>query len=173
MIDCRNLKFSPKLSEKRIAKAQQLFGIRAIKYILCFALYLLGANRKALAEAVGISPNTLMSFFDALHKDGLVAFEDRRQSPSLFQASVDSRRTIDSYEGQRPAPANSKQKKITLEEQGQYLIVDFGIQDKTLQIPRNNSLQVKTVLLTMFNSDLLSKTEVSSSLARVYELQIA
>lgn len=151
MIDCRDLTFSSELSKKRIAQAQKIFGTRVIKYILCFALYLLGVSRKAIANATDISPETLKTLLRKLYKEGLSAFEDRRQSSASFL----------------PLPAPVKIHEVTeisLYKQDQSLVVDFGIQDRKLTIPRGNTLQVRTVLLTMLNSQFLSKEKVASFL---------
>lgn len=147
MIDCHDLTFSSKLSEQRIALAEKIFGIRVIKYIICFALYLLGVNRKLISESVDISPGTLRTLLRRLHKDGLSAFEDRRRSASTFLP-----------------PTTPEPPKVKLHQQDQWLMVDLGIYERSLRIPRENSLQVKTILLTMLNSDLLSKKEVASFL---------
>ncbi len=51
LIDCQNLNFSPRLSENRTDQAQQTLGSIVVQRILCFALYLLGLNRRAIGRS--------------------------------------------------------------------------------------------------------------------------
>ena len=147
MIDCHNLNFSSDLSDQRVAQAEKVFGAKVIKFILCFALYLLGIDRKTISETLDISPGSLRTLLRRLLKDGLAGFEDQRRS------------STSSY-----PPAEVKLCEVTPREDTQWIIVDFGIQDRKLKIPRGNTLQVRTVLLTMLNNKFLPKKEVASFL---------
>jgi DNA-binding transcriptional ArsR family regulator len=147
LIDCQNLVFSTRLAENRMNQAQQLFGSRVIQHILCYALYLLGANRKAIGQALGMSPETSKSIIKVINRDGLVALEDRRRQFSSFlpQASPE------------PQP-------FTLREEEDHIVIDFGTSGRILKISREDPLQVKTILLLMLNSGLLTKRQVAEAM---------
>ena len=148
LIDCRSLDFSPQLSERRMDQAQQSFGPGVIQRILCFALFLFGLNRSAIGRALGIPANTTKSIIKAINRDGLRALEDRRMKSSLFQLKQ----------------ASSEPPPITLRGDDKQLVVDFGLRDRAIHLCRQDSLQMKTVLLSMFNSGLLSTRQVSEAL---------
>jgi transposase len=148
LIDCRSLTFSPQLSESRMGQARESFGAGVIQRILCFTLYLLGLNRSAIGRTLGIPPDTAKSIIKAVKRDGLRAFEDRRLKPSTLlskQASTE------------PPP-------ITLRKDDDHLVVDFGIRDRAIKLCRQDPLQMKTVLLSMFNSGLLSTRQVAEAI---------
>jgi Mn-dependent DtxR family transcriptional regulator len=148
LIDCRSLIFSPQLSENRLAQALEAFGLGVLQRILCYALYLLGLNRSAIGRTLGIPPETAKSIIKAVSKEGLVAFEDRRRSSSVFLPQAPA----------QPPP-------ITLrEEEEDHVVVDFGIQDRSITLSREDPLQLKTVLLSMVNSGLLSTRQVSEAI---------
>ena len=147
LIDCRSLSFSPQLSENRLAQALEAFGLGVLQRILCYALYLLGLNRSAIGRTLGIPSETAKSIIKAVSKKGLVAFEDRRRSSSAFLSQVPA----------QPPP-------ITLREEEDHVVVDLGIQDRSITLSRIDPLQLKTVLLSMVNSGLLSTRQVSEAL---------
>jgi transposase len=146
-IDCQSLTFSPQLSENRMHQARESLGVALIQRILCFALYLLGLNRSAIGRALGIPPDTAKSIIKAIKQDGLRALEDRRQKSSTL---------LPKQESAQPPP-------ITLREDDDHLVVDFGIPERALKLFRRDPLQMKTVLLTMFNSGLLSTRQVAEA----------
>ena len=84
MIDCQNLTFSPELANARITKAESLFGRLVLRRILCFALFLLGSNRRAIAQMLRISFESVKTTLRVVNRDGLPAFEDRRRAASTF-----------------------------------------------------------------------------------------
>jgi transposase len=104
-------------------------------------------NRSAVGEALGIMPETTKSIIKALNKDGLAALEDRRRS---FSASVPQAPP-------EPLP-------IALRQEPGYIVVDFGINETQLKLCRQDPLQVKTVLLSMLNSAVLTKRQVAEAL---------
>ncbi len=132
LIDCRSLIFSPQLSENRMAQVLEAFGLGVLQRILCYALYLLGLNRSAIGRTLGIPSETAKSIIKAVSKEGLVAFEDRRRSCSAFLPQAPA----------QPPP-------ITLREEEDHVVVDFGIQDRSITLSREDPLQLKTVLLSM------------------------
>jgi transposase len=147
LIDCQNLVFSTRLAENRMDQAQHLLGSGVIRRILCYALYLLGANRRAVGQALGIPPETAKSIIKAINRNGLVALEDRRRQFSTFlpQASPE------------PQP-------ITLREEEGRIVIDFSTSGRVLKVSREDPLQVKTILLSMLNSGLLTKRQVAETM---------
>ena len=145
LINCQNLSFSPQLSKNRIGQAKTTLGAGVVQRILCFALYLLGANRSAIAQLLSIPMETAKSVIKAVTRDGLGAFEDRRRRVSSFLPKAQ----------RKPAP-------ITLKKEESHIVVDFG--DGYLKLFQEDSLQLKIVLLTMLNNDLLRKRDVAEAL---------
>jgi hypothetical protein len=148
LIDCQSLSFSPQLSESRMGQARESLGAGLIQRILCFALYLLGLNRSVIGRTLGIPPDTAKSIIKAVKRDGLRALEDRRLKSST---------AVFKQESTQPPP-------ITLRKDDDHLVVDFGIRDRSLKLYRRDSLQIKTVLLSMFNSGLLSTRQVADAI---------
>ena len=124
LIDCQSLTFSPQLSESRMGQAQESLGAGLIQRILCFALYLLGLNRSAIGRTLGIPPDTAKSIIKAVKRDGLGAFEDRRRSPPPCCLN-------------RPLPEPPP---ITLREDDDHLVVDFGLRDRAIKLYRRDPL---------------------------------
>jgi len=147
LIDCQNLIFSPRLSENRMDQAQKTLGPVVVQRILCFVLYLLGLNRKAIGQSLDIPSETAKSIIKAVERDGLAALEDRRRRFSTFLPKA------------RPEPPP-----ITLREEEDYIVVDFGMSNRHLKLSRHDPLQMKIVLLSMLNNGLLSKREVAEAI---------
>jgi transposase len=147
-IDCQSLTFSPQLAESRLRQARESLGAALIQRILCFALYLLGLNRSAIGRTLSIPSDTAKSIIKAVKRDGLRALEDRRQKSSTL---------LPKQESTQPPP-------ITLRDDDSHLVVDFGIQERALKLYRRDPLQMKTVLLSMFNSGLLSTRQVAEAM---------
>ena len=144
LIDCQNLAFSRDLHQDRVRRAQQLLGVNVVQRFLCFALYLLGVNRRAIGQALDIPAETAKSIIKAMANDGLCALEDRRRSMSTFLPQSPP----------QPAP-------ITLKGTDERIVVDFGVGGRRLEIPRQNVLQIRAILLSMLNSGLLSNHQVA------------
>jgi transposase len=147
LIDCQKFVFSPRLSENRTNQAQQMLGSIVVQRILCFALYLMGVNRRAIGESLGIPGETAKSIIKAVNRDGLAALEDRRRRSSTFLPKA------------QPEPPP-----ITLREEEDHIVVDLGVSGRYLKLSRQNPVQLKTVLLSMFNNGLLSKREVAEAI---------
>ncbi|MDP2645411.1 MAG: hypothetical protein Q8P24_10760 [Desulfobacterales bacterium] len=145
LINCRNISFSAQLSRNRIGQAKKTLGPGVVQRFLCFALYLLGVNRSAIAQLLSIPLETAKSIIKAVTRDGLGAFEDRRRRVSTFLPEVEA----------EPAP-------ITLKTEEDHIVVDLG--GRYLRLLRQDSLQLKIVLLTMLNNDLLRKRGVAEAL---------
>lgn len=145
-INCQALSFSEKLSRDRVARAVDVFGTNIIKRLLCFALYLLGLNRQDIGKSLDLPTETVKSTIKALIRDGLGALEDRRRQSSAFIP-----------------PVCPKLPPITLKQEEQLVIVDFGAQDRQLKLNQKDPLQLRTVLLSMFNSGLLTNQQVAEA----------
>lgn len=152
IISCRELKFDNHLSQERINRAVQIFGNLVIKRILCFALYLLGATRPSIAKQVRIPTESVKTFIKNIQLNGISAFEDRRCSSSSFLPH-----------SQKISPLKIN---VILDENR--LCVEFGSNQNKLKIPRNNKIQLRTILLTMLNSGLLSKKQT----AKIVDLSV-
>jgi hypothetical protein len=144
LMDCQNLDFSARLASDRIERTEQTLGQGVVQRILCFALYLLGVNRPAIGKSLGLPHETAKSIIKAVNRDGLSALEDRRRSVSAFLPQPQ----------QKPMP-------VTVYSEQEHIVVDFGIEQRRLEIPRQNVLQVRTILLSMMNSNLLTKHQVA------------
>jgi DNA-binding MarR family transcriptional regulator len=147
LINCQSLIFSPQLSENRLAQALEAFGLGVVQRLLCYALYLLGLNRSAIGQTLGMVPERAKSIIKAISKEGLVAFEDRRRSCSTFLP-------------QAPAPPPP----VTLREEEGQIVVDLGIKGRSITLSRKDPLQLKTVLLSMMNSGLVSTQQVAEAI---------
>ena len=145
LINCQDLRLSSHLSENRIEQAKKSLGSGVVQRVLCFALYLLGVNRSAIAQLLTISPETAKSIIRAVNRDGLGAFEDRRRRFSTFLPRV------------QPEPAP-----IKLKEEDDHIVVDLS--GRYLKLSRQDPLQLKIVLLTMLNNGLLLKRGVAEVL---------
>src|SRR5438093_13356048 len=78
-----------------------------------------------------------------MYNDGLCALEDRRRSMSTFLQQSPP----------QPAP-------ITLKGTDERIVVDFGVGGRRLEIPRQNVLRIRAILLPMLNTRLLSNPQV-------------
>jgi transposase len=144
IIDCQNMTSSRFLAQERIQRAQQTMGQRVIQRILCFSLYLLGVNRRIIGQSLDIPTETAKSIIKAIGKNGLSALEDRRCRTSAFLP-----------------PSFPQISPITVYTKKDHIIVDYGIKGRRMEIPRQNVLQVRAILLSMLNSHLLSRRQVS------------
>ena len=148
MLNCLNeLKFSTTHSQNRIKKAYLLLGENLVNKIIGFVFFLLGANRLRIAEKINIPQGTFLSLLTRIDNIGISAFGDRRSKTS--------------FQIQQPKPQPIS---ISLKKDDQNLHVTFNNENNALNIPINNSLQSKVILLTFLNSGLLSLKEVSQAL---------
>ena len=145
MIDCQKALFSSELQKQRLTQAQGVLGEKVVRRIICFALYLLGVDRSSIADLIDFPPGTIRSIVRAILRDGLSALEDRRRSASTFL----------------PPQKRTMKIKVQMEQQG--LSVDFDTLGR-LEIPRENTLQRRVVLLTMLTQGLLGTRDVSEAL---------
>ena len=147
MINCHQLSFSIHYSEKRTAIANKIIGTTTVKRILAFSLYLLGASRKAIAEILNLPYDTLKSFSQRMEKEGVSALIDRRMKYKEIP------------EIKPPKPLKGQ-----VESTSEFLIINLGIENKRLKIPANNTIQIRTVVLTMLENNLIDIHTASQAL---------
>lgn len=150
MLNCHDLQFSSWHSQKRIERASSILGMRILKLIIALALYLLGAQRSAIAKSLEVPDDTLKSFFQRVFSIGVSAFEDRRRkfTPTL-----------------PPSPLKTVQPdKASVIIDNSEVVLDFGSGAQLLRIPIQNKLQIKTILLTFLDNNLLKNTQVAESI---------
>ncbi|MCP4256768.1 MAG: hypothetical protein GY774_04475 [Planctomycetes bacterium] len=141
-----NPQFSLYRSQKRLEKAKHFLGQAVVYKILAFALYLLGANVKALANFLKMPHDTIKSLIDRITKQGLPALADRRRKTSIFA----------------PQPRTTAEKpELTVE--AETLTLHFN-RKWEMQIPLRNKFQCRTVLLSMLAAGLLTKEAVAKAL---------
>lgn len=145
MIDCQKAFFSSSLQQKRLKQARSVLGERVIDRLLCFTLFLLGIQRSTIAELLDAPPGTVRSVVRSVLHDGLPALEDRRSSSSTF------------------LPSRQEPVKISIAKSPEMITVDLGNSGR-IEIPSENMLQQRVILLTMLTGGLLSTREVSETL---------
>lgn len=147
-LDCRELKFNPELSKKRLKKAHLVIKFDILRKVLCFCLYLLGANRNDIGNFLDIPHNTVRSMLRTILRDGVCAFFDRR-----------GRKTDDSEITPTPV-SESKDVVINVNYEDQVIFIN----NAEISIPPGNKLQFKSIVLTLADNKLISKTEAGSLL---------
>lgn len=145
VISCQELKFDATLSKDRLDRAFHIFSEGVVKRILCFALYLLGATRTSIAKQLEMPTESAKTLLKNIHHNGIPAFEDRRYRQSKFL----------------PQPVSEPSFKITAKSDKKHIWIDFGIEQKKLKIPLCNKLQIRTILLTMLYSRLLTTKQIA------------
>ncbi|MCP4550976.1 MAG: hypothetical protein GY834_02805 [Bacteroidetes bacterium] len=147
IINCEKLSFSEKLSSQRIAKVEALLGSKVVTKMVAFALFLLGANKTAIASTINMPIGSLKSLILAIKKRGLAGIEDQRRKTSTF----------------KPSKSDSKITTILISENSG-LNINFEPGNLTLHLPDSNPDQKKVVLLSLLNSKFLNKKEVGDAL---------
>lgn len=149
-MDCQNIVFSNKKSQKRIEKALRVFPSQVLKKVLLFALYLLGARLNAISSLVEMPKESGKTTINRVMRDGLPAFNDRRQAAKTEILQL-------------PASPLEYQASVSIEED--FCIIIFGNIDHQLKIPQSHRIHLRSVLLSLLQADLLSIKAVSSALS--------
>ncbi len=147
MLRCQELpRLSEQKSRNRLASANNVLGPALVSRVVGFALYLLGASRRALAEITGLRPDALKALVSRVLSDGLPALEDRRRRlPTAF-----------------PAPALVRpQPRVQVRDETVVIELD---EHQKIEILRKNRLQCRTVLLTFLEANLLGIDQVADAL---------
>jgi len=148
-MDCQHLLFSEKQSEKRMERARKILPIEILKRILYFSLYLLGAKRKSIADLMGMSEESVKTGISKVMKHGLSGFRDRRKSEEKFIP-------------QPLLPPEKLENTVFVEER--FCTVVFGGTGKKISILRDHKVHLRTVLLTLLYTGLLSIRNVAEAL---------
>ena len=166
--NCTNINFSPDKAEKRIKKANDLLGKNVVRWIIGFALFLLGAKRKAVSDLLGIPYETLNSSIRRIWKDGAKAFQDRRtSSASATPQTTQTTQTPTERAVCAPTPTA-----IIQEDE---IVVHFPYESSAhIRIPYRNKVVAKAFLLTLLENQILDSQTVADILgyARNYALYL-
>lgn len=137
---------SSRSSAQRMERANRVLGAQVVARILAVALYLLGANRKVLAERLDMPVDTVKSLIQRAFRDGLPALEDRRRRRSTFKPH-----------GMASPPS------VHLWFEETHVVVEFD-EARQIRLPRDHAAQCRTVLLTLLDAKLLGLDEVARAL---------
>lgn len=143
ILSCQDISFSAEWAGRRQERLAAVLGVVLVRRIVALALYLLGAKRSAVAELVGVPTESLRTLLRRLLADGLPALQDRRRSPKLAAA-----------------PEQAGVKMIVGEEEVRVSLGKTG----ELRVPQGNRIQLRTVLLTLWNAGLIPTGEVACQL---------
>jgi transposase len=150
MIDYQNVDFSSHFAERRISLANKVIGEKNVKKIFALTLYLNGASRNSISKSLGISYDTFKSFTDRIEREGLLALFDRRRKyealPEIKEKAILEIGNIQAYF------------------QDEYLYIKSESAGNLFKISSQNSMQIKTILLTLCDHKLISKETVSELL---------
>ncbi len=150
MINYReDLGFSKVRSVKRMAIVRKALGEKIINRVIALALYLLGGDRQAIADFLRMPLDTLKSFFKRVHLEGISALQDRRGKQSLEAAEKAKKRELP---------------KGTVAFEGEELVVSFEGGRQSLRIRKENWIQCKTVLLTLWRNGMIPLKDVAESM---------
>ena len=147
MINCQNIIFSQVLSDERIKKAYSSFGEKVVKRIITLTFYWCGVNRKQISEILNLPLNTVKSCIKNLLSNGITAFEDRRKKVSTF------------------LPIEKKKEGILISlfcDNGNFIIKINS--DIEIKIQQKNKLQLKTLILTLLNNNLINLKRAAKAL---------
>ena len=136
-IELSALEFSAKKAESRLERASRALGEEVVSRLLAFALFLLGAERQAIASNLELPLGTLLSLLTRIGKVGLPALEDRRRTNSEFLPVGDT-----------PVLAP------TVKVEDEHIVIDLDM-GRRLRVPSENTLQTRVVLLTLVSSRVL------------------
>jgi len=143
-MDCHKIKFSSKNSNDRLNNAMRVFEPTVLFRILAFALHMMGAKRKIIAELVNMPEESVKTTIRVIARDGFQAFFDRRKT-EIFTTAI----------------AQLPSKTISIRLEGEMIVVDLNLDMGELRIPAAHKIQVRTILLTLMNSGLLSTHETA------------
>ena len=152
MINYReDLDFSKLRSAKRLAIAQKVLGEKIVSRLIALALYLLGGDRQAIANFLRMPLDTLKSFFKRANVEGIAALQDGRRKQTLSGGRKPERRKL-----QLPESV------LTFE--GDEVVVSFEGGIRKLRMRKENSIQCKTVLLTLWRNGVIPLKEVAGAM---------
>ncbi|HID38807.1 MAG TPA: hypothetical protein EYP36_04755 [Calditrichaeota bacterium] len=140
-----DLDYSSTHRNNRLSQARDVLGTALVNRIIAFTLFLFGANRKEISKYLQVPHDTLLSFYTRVTKLGLPGFEDRRAKPMQ-------------HLGTNGCELNCSIKENQIE-------LHWGCKNKIINIPQNNSLQSKIILLTFLDNGLITRKEAAQALS--------
>jgi len=143
-MDCHEIQFSAKNSNNRIRNAMGVFEPGVLFRVLAFALHMMGAKRKTIAELVNMPEESIKTTIRVIMRDGFQAFFDRRKT-ELFTTPEDQ----------------STSKKVSIRIEDEMIVVNLNSDMENLKIPVAHKIQARTILLTLTNSGLISAHETA------------
>ncbi len=149
-MDCQGMVFSPSQSHQRIKKALLVLPELALKKMLFFSLYLLGARIGAIASLVGMPEESGKTVIKRISKGGLPALGDRRQSAKAYE-----------YQLQHSAIQSQQVSVIT---EGDSCLITFFDSEQQIKILRKHRVHLRSVILTLLQAGLISEQMASSAL---------
>ncbi len=132
-------------SRKRVERAVRVLGAAVVTRIVALGLYLLGANRKGLAALLGMPLDTAKALVQRVMADGLPALEDRRCQLSTWLPAP-------------PQPRALAVSELMVKDNTVVVGLDGS---RTIEIPRQNRIQCRTLLLSLLNSKVLTIDQVA------------
>ncbi len=147
-MDCQDIIFSPNQSQKRLKRAMLILPSQVLNRIILFALYLLGARMNKIASLVDMPEDSVKTTISKILRDGMSAFLDRRKSKKTFEV--------------QPSPAKEPQASVLIEDD--FCVITFEDKDHQLKIPLNHRVHLRSVLLSLFQANLITSHTVSSVL---------
>jgi len=148
MINCLpELDYSATKSEKRLSHAYAILGINLVNKIIAYTLFLLGGNRQDIADYLNIPLNTLLSFFTRVTHHGIDGFYDQRT---------------------KSQPPVNKNFKLLCRINNNQLVLNFGATNQAINIPKENTLQFKIIILTFLNNGNISRKDAAKALKCSY-----
>lgn len=145
-MDCQTITFSQNQSQKRMRKVLQVMPVQALKKLLFFSLYVLGARLNTIASLVEMPTESGKTTIGRVMKDGLPAFHDRRKS--VYELPLPDKQ--------------SEQTTVSIKKND--CVIKFGGSGYQLQIPQSHRIHLRSILLTLLQAGLLSVQSVSSVL---------
>jgi DNA-binding CsgD family transcriptional regulator len=147
ILDCQNFNFSTQLSHQRISFANKVLGTNVTQRILSYSLYLQGVSKASISESLNIPPDTTKSLIKRINSDGITAFSDRRNKIKPFTTKKTEKKNLNI---------------ISVEDD--FIKINIGCQDKPIIVPAKNTLQLKTILITLAEAGIVSNQEISNIL---------
>jgi len=141
--------FSNLRSAKRVAAAKKVLGEKVVDRLIALVLYLLGGDRQAISEFLRMPLDTLKSFYKRVHSEGMAALQDRRRKP---------------LSDKKQSRQESDVPNAILFSEGDDLVVRIEGGSWKLRIRKENLIQCKTLLLTLWRNGMIPLKEVAGAM---------
>lgn len=166
-----DLSFSKSHSDKRIQEASKYIGLKTVNRIIGLALFFLGGNREHISNILQIPVGTFFSLLTRFHKHGIDALVDKREKKKSNKASTgtwkeiiskteietaQTLRTINGSSGTVPC--------LEIVCGTQRIALEISTENNCIIVKPSNTLQFKTLILSLMNSGFLTAKAASESL---------